>query len=244
MLLRSLILTLSLASARDLANCTRQRLCNGDYLCADVCKLGTVAADPHTANALKLQRALTFDDRVARQTFIGSHNSAISLAYNFGIEMDGVEELLNETLYQNDDLGEGVDATFSLTDQLELGLRHLEIDITAGYFVLPPRPLEFFVCHSPVPLDPTVVAELEAAAKRKHVSLGAWRPERLSCLGTRVPLEAALREVRAWLDAHPEEFVVRRTRPSSSRRTRLCPTVPSPPPSRRAILASPAGALP
>ena len=47
MLLRSLILTLSLASARDLANCTRQRLCNGDYLCADVCKLGTVAADPH-----------------------------------------------------------------------------------------------------------------------------------------------------------------------------------------------------
>ena len=27
--------------------------------------------------------------------------------------MDGVEALLNKTLYQNDDLGEGVDQTFS-----------------------------------------------------------------------------------------------------------------------------------
>ena len=139
---RLFVLALLAASthARDLANCTRQRLCNGDYLCADVCKLGTVVPDAFANRGLALQRALTYDDRLARHTLIGSHNSAISLAYGFGIEMDGFETLLNKTLYDNDNLGEGVDSSFTLTDQLNMGLRHLEIDITAGYFQLPPTP--------------------------------------------------------------------------------------------------------
>ena len=51
----------------------------------------------------------------------------------------GFEKLLNITLYANDDLGEGVDQTFSVTDQLNMGIRHLEIDITAAYFELPPK---------------------------------------------------------------------------------------------------------
>ena len=46
------------------------------------------------------------------------------------IEMDGIEKLLNTTLYDNDDIGEGVDQNFAVTDQLNLGLRHIEIDIT------------------------------------------------------------------------------------------------------------------
>ena len=51
-----------------------------------------------------------------------------------------------------------------------------------------------------MPLDPTLLARVEAAAKRAHVSLGAWEPRRLSCLGTAVPLRAMLEEVHAWLD--------------------------------------------
>lgn len=190
-----------------MANCTRQRLCNGNYLCADVCKLGTVVPDAFASRGLALQRALTYDDRLARQTFIGSHNSAISLAYGFGIEMDGFETLLHKTLYSNDDLGEGVDSSFTLTDQLNMGLRHLEIDITAGYFQLPPRPNDFFVCHSPVPLSPQQVAAVEVAAKVEGVDLGKWSAARLSCLETRVPLRTAFLEVKTWLDEHPEEFV-------------------------------------
>ena len=42
--------------------------------------------------------------------------------------------------------------SFSLTDQLEMGLRHLEIDITAAYYKLPPKLTDIHVCHSPVPL--------------------------------------------------------------------------------------------
>ena len=193
---------------RDLANCTRQRLCNGEYLCADVCKLGTVVPDAHASRALKLQRALQYDDRLARQTFVGSHNSAISLAYGYGIEEDGFERLLNTTLFVNDDVGEGVDSSFTLTDQLDLGVRHLEIDITAGYFRFPPTLHDFFVCHSPVPLDEGQILKVELAARRQHIALGDWRPERLSCLGTTLPLKTVLLEVRAWLDAHAREFVV------------------------------------
>ena len=138
---------------------------------------------------------------------IGSHNSAISLAYGYGIEQDGFEKLLNKTYYDSDDLGEGVCQSFSLTDQLEMGLRHLEIDITAAYYKFPPKPTEINVCHSPVPLDPKVVAQVELAAHQQHVDL-KWQPKNLSCLGTSVPMVAMLGEVKSWLDAHPTEFAV------------------------------------
>jgi hypothetical protein len=202
-------LLIHVVEARDLAkDCTRKRLCNGDFLCADVCVMGSVGVDPFASTALQLQRNLQFDERLARHTLIGSHNSAISLAYGYGIEEDGFETLLNQTLYTNDDLGEGVDGSFTLTDQLNMGLRHLEVDITAGYFRLPPRLDTFFVCHSPVPLDPATILRVEAAARRENVSLGEWKADKLSCLGTTVPLQTMLLEVRAWLHANPNDFIV------------------------------------
>jgi hypothetical protein len=196
--------------ARDWANCThRTRLCNGKYLCTDVCDVGSVHPDEFASRGLALQRALQRDERVSRHSFLGTHNSAISFAYGFGIEEDGFAALLNRSLYDDDDLGEGVDQAFSLTDQLRLGVRHVELDITSGYFLLPrPNLTDFYVCHSPVPLDPLAVLKVEAAALRKRIDLGRWQPERLSCLGTRVPLRTILDELRAWLDANPTEFLI------------------------------------
>ena len=52
MTLVELLLLIPLAVARDLANCTRTRLCNGDFFCTDVCKLGSVIPDPHTSRAV------------------------------------------------------------------------------------------------------------------------------------------------------------------------------------------------
>ena len=250
-------------------------------MCDDVCPIGSVIPDPWASHALQLQRRLQRDEWVSRTTFIGSHNSAISFPYGFGIEMDGFETLLNKTLYQNDDLGEGVDHTFSLTDQLNMGLRHLEIDITAGYFQFPPRFDDIYVCHSPVPLDPSQLAEIELAARQQarsshipnmatsslptchlhahlcqehpflhvistrtsassptvhpplpglhtrlshphprpyshphlhraaqSIDLGDFDAKKLCCIGTHVKLTTMLGEVKAWLDAHPDEFVI------------------------------------
>ena len=70
---------------RDLAACDdRVRMCNGDYLCTDVCQKGGVRVELPSHVALKLQRNLQKKEVVARNTFIGSHNSAISQAYGFG----------------------------------------------------------------------------------------------------------------------------------------------------------------
>ena len=74
----------------------------------DVCTIGSVVPDPFASVGLALQRALQRNEPVARTTFLGTHNSAISQAYGFGIEMDGIENLTNTTLYANDDVGEGV----------------------------------------------------------------------------------------------------------------------------------------
>ena len=70
---------------RDLAQCDqRARMCNGDYLCTDVCQKGAVRVEIPSRVGLALQRNLQKKEVVARNTFIGSHNSAISQAYGFG----------------------------------------------------------------------------------------------------------------------------------------------------------------
>ena len=55
-------------------------------------------------------------------------------ARGFGIEQDFVANLTGAPQYLGDDLGEGVCQSLSVLDQLRLGLRHVEIDITSGYF--------------------------------------------------------------------------------------------------------------
>ena len=58
-----------------------------------------------------------------------------------------------------------------MTDQLNLGLRHIEIDITSGYFEPVEKPPrwphldDIFVCHSPVPLDPATVVKVDLAGE-------------------------------------------------------------------------------
>ena len=43
-------------------------------------------------------------------------------------------------------------------------MRHIEIDITSGYFEAVeghlPKITDIFVCHSPIPLDPKTIAEV------------------------------------------------------------------------------------
>ena len=113
--------------------------------------------------------------------------------------------------YGGDDLGEGVCQSLSVLDQLRLGLRHIEIDITAGYFDIfdpaLPEVDKTFVCHSPFPLEPQLVAEIDLKAKEKGIKLG-WDPKNLSCEHTNVPLATMLKEIKGWMDANPDEIVM------------------------------------
>ena len=124
-------------------------------------------------------------------------------AYGFGIEQDYLAKLLpKRQFYQGDDLGEGVCQSLSVLNQLQLGLRHVEIDINSGYYTGNLTRLdEIHVCHSPVPLDVALVAEVDVALDRAGVVDG-WHAENLSCEATNVPFRTMLLEVKGWLDAH------------------------------------------
>mmetsp|Transcript_5083 Transcript_5083/g.15485 ORF Transcript_5083/g.15485 Transcript_5083/m.15485 type:complete len:462 (+) Transcript_5083:1-1386(+) len=194
----------------DNAVCTRVKRCNG-IMCKEICAEGSVQLDPWADSALAFQRALQLHEPLYKTTLIGTHNSAISQAYGFGIEQDYLEGLLGHPLYAGDDLGEGVCQSLSVVDQLRMGLRHIEIDITSGYFEIfdptLPRVNQIFVCHSPFPLSPQLVAEVDIKAAEQHISLG-WDPKNLSCEHTNVPLRVMLESIKGWLDANPDEIVM------------------------------------
>ena len=210
-LMKALLLPI-LVHGRDTANCTqRTQMCNG-VMCDDLCNIGTVPTDPWVDGGMAFIRELQRHEPLVRTTMIGTHNSAITQAYGFGIEQDYISTLLpHYPVYTSDNLGEGVCNTFSVLDQLRMGLRHLEIDINSGYFNVPfkgPAELDkIYVCHSPIPLDPVLIVQADSAAKEKGIDLG-WNASKLSCIGTNVPYKSMLLEIKGWMDANPEEIVI------------------------------------
>lgn len=196
---------LPIISTHNKITCNRTKLCNG-VMCDNVCVPGSVVLDPWMDKALAFQRELQRDEPLVRTTLIGTHNSAISQAYGFGIEQDFIGELLpHRKMYQGDDLGEGVCQSLSVLDQLRLGLRHIEIDINSGWFE--EHYDEIFVCHSPFPLDPTLIVEVDETASAKGIVLG-WEAKNLSCEGTKRSFRDGLEEIKKWLDENVDEIVV------------------------------------
>ena len=60
---RRVLLALAVPTlARDQAECTRTRKCNGPYLCANTCVPGTVTVDAFAKSGLALQRQLQQDE--------------------------------------------------------------------------------------------------------------------------------------------------------------------------------------
>ena len=62
-------------------SCNRQKLCNGNLMCAYVCQSGSAETDPWTDAALAYQRGLQRADPLVIAELPSTHNSAISEAY-------------------------------------------------------------------------------------------------------------------------------------------------------------------
>ena len=186
------------------ADCQKKTLCNGNLMCAEVCERGTVKIDPWIQNSLTFQRQLQRNDKLVYFEMPSSHNSGIAEAEGFGIEKYFVSALYGGTnLDQGDDLHEGVCQYLSLTDQLNMGIRHLEIDVWWGI-----REQDILVCHSSTPNQDTV-ENITATAKARGIPL-EWDPRNLSCLGTRRYLTDVLTEIKDWmmLPENLEEIVM------------------------------------
>ena len=94
-------------------------------------------------------------------------------------------------LDDGDDVGEGVCQYMSLTDQLRIGVRHVEVDIWWG-----PLENDIVVCHSPIPLYP--IGEVNRQAEAANLTL-EWEPAKMSCAGTKRMFQDVLKEIRDWM---------------------------------------------
>jgi hypothetical protein len=192
-LFASLNVALSSFHIQHRANCQRKKVCNGNMMCAMVCERGSVELDPWIVNSLNYQRQLQADDKLVYLEMPSSHNSGITEAEGYGIEKYFVSALYGGVnLDKGDDLHTGTNQYLSLTDQLNMGLRHLEIDIWWGI-----RENDILVCHSSTP-DEETVANITTTAKDLGIDL-QWDPRNMSCLGTRRYLTDVLTEIKDWM---------------------------------------------
>jgi hypothetical protein len=203
LLILSLVVLINAFHTTHRAVCTRKQLCNGNLMCADVCEKGTVVVDDWALKSLKYQKNLQYGDKLIYLQLPSTHNSAINEADGYGIEKYFISALSGgKDFDQGDDVGEGVCQYLSLTDQLRMGVRHIEIDLWWG-----PLEKDLVVCHSPVPLFP--VGKVNRAAADANITL-EWDPRNMSCAGTKRGFTEVLKEVRDWmtLKENSEEIVV------------------------------------
>ncbi|CCI47906.1 unnamed protein product [Albugo candida] len=101
-------------------DCEKTTHTSSDGVSIQICKSGTVAIPTWVERALRLQRLVSFRRDICSTQVFGSHNSGISLAYGYG----GTDHILSKIAKV-----ETSNQYFSITDQLRLGIRLIELDI-------------------------------------------------------------------------------------------------------------------
>ena len=178
-------------------------------VCTTVCERGTVEVAPWLAAASRLQARLARSLPFCYTTLLGTHNSAITLADGYG-NLDPVYQALFKYIKWSDPkrfkhaILRTNNQWLSLTDQLNLGVRVVELDThwVAGR-------LRIAHCGGlhVGPLN-ALVQTLNVIAKLLGRSIH-WDTETLGCnpslssiaADDQRPLIDALKEIKDWLDA-------------------------------------------
>ncbi|CAI5739204.1 unnamed protein product [Hyaloperonospora brassicae] len=190
-------------------NCILVEKCSGDKsVCSRVCEKGSVYVPVWLKSTLAYQRNLAFSGPICLAQLPATHNSAITLADGFGNR----DQLFNKNLDADKPWSYLMtnNQVLSLTDQLDIGIRFLEIDV---HFFL--NDLRNGHCGN---LDmPGLMGFIETFGKTLgNYGVFTWGPELLGCFPSTSGIKASdqplirdsLDEVKAWLNAHPTEFVV------------------------------------
>lgn len=189
--------------------CTTVDKCNSaGTVCSSVCEKGTAAVSSWLNQTLAYQRDLAFSGKLCYAQVPSTHNSAITLADGYGNR----DQLFNENL--NADKAsysylKTNNHVLSLTDQLGIGMRWLEID--THYFLD-----DFHTGHCGNLGSNSVTTFFDAFDSQlsKYGTI-LWGPELLGCFpsvsGIKTTDEIATRdsmqEVMDWLEENPSEFV-------------------------------------
>ncbi|KAG6583192.1 uncharacterized protein IUM83_06128 [Phytophthora cinnamomi] len=194
--------------------CTSTRLCDNDGVCSVICEVGTASIEPWVANAISYQRYLSYAQSLCYTELPGTHNSVITQARGYGNR----DQLFNAVLnVSNTDSYMRTNNQFlSLTDQLNLGARFLELD--AHYFASSLR--EGHCSSVGVTIDrlsASMVASLKSAEYASGVDRTVeWESSLVGCLPSLSGIRAedqrlhneSLVEVASWLTSHPDDLVV------------------------------------
>ncbi len=176
-----------------------------DNVCATVCERGSVKQLAWITEAVSLQLRLSRRRPMCFQQWPGSHNSAISLADGYGV-LDGVLTRYAGSLVRTNN------QWLSLTDQLQMGVRFLELDV---HYIL--GELRIAHCGSvSLPWLDEILKLLDEGAEKLGLPPVPWASVDVGCFpsGSSIPaskqrsLASAYAEVAAWLRANPTEFVM------------------------------------
>ncbi|TDH67391.1 hypothetical protein CCR75_001869 [Bremia lactucae] len=190
-------------------DCEKTDKCSQDKsVCSKVCKRGSVVVPNWLQSTLAYQRNLANKKPFCFAQIPATHNSAITLADGFGNR----DQLFNQDVSPNKTWSflKTNNQVLSLTDQLILGVRFLEINT---HFFL--NKLRTGQCGS---LNSTFFTKLSDALGESLGKYGTfiWGPELLGCFpsisgikSSEQPLtKDSLTEIKAWIEANPDEFVV------------------------------------
>lgn len=186
----------------------RRRRCDG-AVCTDVCARGSVAIEPWLASAARLQAALVRDLPLCLTSLLGTHNSAITLADGYGNLDDNFRQYFKYIRWAVADFAESPlrtnDQWLSLTDQLNLGVRSVELDthwvgVSDRIRGLP----AFRPCLRPCCLRPPAPAALPVALPCCSCTAAQWR------VGAAAALRSQGTPSRADRSGPPPAWLLRR----------------------------------
>ncbi|KAF0684347.1 Aste57867_23660 [Aphanomyces stellatus] len=110
--------------------CDKVKHCDEHQVCVLVCERGSVKTEPWVDRALALQRKLAYTHSLCYAQLPGTHNSAINMFDGYGVEDHVFQNLLAYIPWMPPKVSVHTsDQHFSMTDQLRLGARLLELDV-------------------------------------------------------------------------------------------------------------------
>eukprot|EP00013_Stygamoeba_regulata_P005517 CAMPEP_0177637080 /NCGR_PEP_ID=MMETSP0447-20121125/4782_1 /TAXON_ID=0 /ORGANISM="Stygamoeba regulata, Strain BSH-02190019" /LENGTH=612 /DNA_ID=CAMNT_0019138987 /DNA_START=139 /DNA_END=1974 /DNA_ORIENTATION=+ len=164
------------------------------------CARGSLRPDPWTTKALAFQRALQQDEPLYMNMVLQSHNAFNTRADGYGADDDLWGKLL--TIIKPDLEIVIANQEFSLTDQLRMGVRSLELDL--HWFNGKIR-----MCHSHGPSSKIVTDIVHLVGLILHRDID-WDLRNIGCGPWDRPFELAVVELAEWfkLPENKDEVVV------------------------------------
>lgn len=168
--------------------------------CSEVCEKGSASVSTWVAQTLAYQRKLAYQVPICYAQIPSTHNSAITLADGYGNR----DQLFNLNLnpLKSYSYLQTNNHALSLTDQLQIGVRWLEVDV--HYFL---DDLHTAHCGN---LGSASITALFGAIDAKLAKYGTilWGPELLGCFPSvsgirpeeQITTRNTMLELRAWLD--------------------------------------------